>query len=39
VWIRIGNCTTDDIVQLLRRHHHDILRFGEQNEAIVLDLG
>jgi predicted nuclease of predicted toxin-antitoxin system len=28
VWIRLGNCTTDDIV-----------RFNEQKEATVLELG
>ena len=39
VWIRLGNCTTDDIVQLLRRHHEDIVRFNEQHEATVLELG
>ncbi len=39
VWIQLGNCTTDDIAQLLRRHHADIIRFSEQNEATVLELG
>ena len=39
VWIRLGNCTTDDITQLLRRRHEDIIRFNEQNEATVLELG
>ena len=39
VWIRLGNCTTDDVVQLLRRHHEDIIRFDGQNEATVLELG
>jgi predicted nuclease of predicted toxin-antitoxin system len=39
VWIRLGNCTTDDIEQLLRRHHEDITRFDGQNEATVLELG
>src|SRR5713101_6309170 len=39
VWIRLGNCTTDDIAQLLRDRHNDIIRFNEQNEATVLELG
>jgi predicted nuclease of predicted toxin-antitoxin system len=39
VWIRLGNCTTDDIVQLLWRHREDIIRFDGQNEATVLELG
>ena len=31
--------TRDDIAQLLRRRHEDIIRFSEQNEATVLELG
>src|SRR5438874_485803 len=25
IWIRLGNCSTDDIAQLLRRRHADIM--------------
>lgn len=39
LWIRLGNCATEDIVQLLRRHHHDILRFAEQHETTIMELG
>ncbi len=39
IWIRFGNCTTDDVARLLRRHHDDIVRFNEQSEASVLELG
>ena len=39
VWIRLGNCTTDDIARLLRRRHDDIIRFDEQDETTVLELG
>jgi predicted nuclease of predicted toxin-antitoxin system len=39
VWIRLGNCTTDDIMQLLWRHREDIIRFEGQSEATVLELG
>ena len=39
IWVRLGNCATDDIAQLLRRHHDDIGRFDEQSEATVLELG
>ena len=39
IWIRLGNCTTGDIAQLLRRRHDDIIRFDEQDEATVLELG
>src|SRR3972149_6035097 len=39
IWVRLGNCTTDDVRQLLRRYHGDIIRFNEQSEATVLELG
>ena len=39
VWIRIGNCTTQDIARLLRGHRADIRRFVEQDEATFLELG
>lgn len=39
IWIRLGNCTTAEIAELLRRRHDDIIRFNEQNEATVLELG
>ena len=39
IWIRLGNCSTDDIARLLRRSYGDIMRFNEQDEATVLELG
>ena len=39
VWIRLGNSSTDDIARLLRRSYDDIMRFNEQDEATVLELG
>ena len=39
VWIRLGNCTTDDVAQLLRHRRTDIIRFDQQSEATVLELG
>ena len=39
IWIRLGNCTTDDVAQLLRRRHDDIIQFNAQDEATVLELG
>jgi predicted nuclease of predicted toxin-antitoxin system len=39
VWIQLGNCSTDDIAQLLRRRHADIIGFSEHDEATVLELG
>jgi predicted nuclease of predicted toxin-antitoxin system len=38
VWIRQGNCPTEEIARLLRGHRDEIVRFSEQNEATVLDL-
>jgi predicted nuclease of predicted toxin-antitoxin system len=38
VWIQLGNCTTEDVAQLLRRHRDVIMRFAEQQEATVLEL-
>lgn len=39
VWIRLGNCATSDIAQLLRRHHDAIQSFDAQAEATFLSLG
>ncbi len=39
VWIRTGNCTTEEIEDLLHRHSVAILRFSEDPEAAFLELG
>lgn len=39
VWLRLGNCTTQEIVDLLRRHVADIGRFATQDEVAFLELG
>lgn len=39
VWLRLGNCTTDDVVALLRRHLRDVLHFVQHEEATFLALG
>ena len=38
VWIRAGNCTTDRIAQLLRRHREDLKVFSDDPEASFLIL-
>lgn len=38
-WIRLGNCGTRDVADLLRLHRESILRFVEQDEATFLALG
>jgi len=39
VWLRIGNCTTAELVQILREHHTGIEAFGRQGEATFLVVG
>lgn len=39
VWLRIGNCTTEDVAKLLRRHAVDIQQFAHQTRATFLELG
>ena len=39
VWLRLGNCSTDDVAVTLRNHRDDIREFAEQSEATFLELG
>ena len=39
VWVRLGNCRTVDVANLLRSRYEDIVRFDAQDEATVLELG
>lgn len=39
VWIRLGNCTTQHVADMLRGHYRSVLRFAEQDEATFLILG
>ncbi len=39
VWLRLGNCTTETVADLLRRHQSDLRIFTEQSEATFLALG
>ena len=39
VWLRLGNCTTEDVARLLRQHVVDLQTFAEQAEATFLELG
>ena len=38
IWLRIGNCTTGQIVQLLRKHASAISAFGASTDSDVLTL-
>ena len=39
VWVRLGNGTTVDIEQALRRHHTDLLNFDTNEEGAFLIVG
>ncbi|MCF7802108.1 MAG: DUF5615 family PIN-like protein [Candidatus Marinimicrobia bacterium] len=38
IWIQRGNCSTDDIIAILRTHVEDIQSFGESTETAFLEL-
>ena len=38
IWIRLGNCTSHQIVNLLKTHHQIIEGFFEDDEAGILEL-
>ncbi len=38
LWLRLGNCTTDDIEQMLRRAHPEIVAFLSDPHLGVLEL-
>ena len=38
VWIRLGNCTTGDVVRLLEHHHRRLVEFDDQPETAFLAL-
>lgn len=39
VWLRLGNCTTEAVAQLLTRHEPALRSFADQDEAAFLALG
>lgn len=39
VWIRLGNCTTEDVARLLRLRADDVRAFADYPEAAFLELG
>lgn len=38
IWVRLGNCTTDDVEAVLRARHADILAFAADPAAALLVL-
>jgi predicted nuclease of predicted toxin-antitoxin system len=39
VWLRVGNCATDDVEQLVRKHWPRLLVFVDDPVAALLELG
>lgn len=39
VWIRRGNCSTDEIAAILRAHQADLIAFAEAEQVAFLALG
>jgi predicted nuclease of predicted toxin-antitoxin system len=39
VWVRRGNCTTDEIALLLRHHFDDLQTFARDEQAAFLAVG
>ena len=39
IWVRLGNCGTQEVADLLRRHVEDIRRFVAHGEVTFLALG
>jgi predicted nuclease of predicted toxin-antitoxin system len=39
VWLRVGNCTTDEIARLLRNRADELREFETHGEATFLELG
>ena len=38
IWVRLGNCTTDEVEAVLRARHTDIFAFGTDATAALLVL-
>jgi predicted nuclease of predicted toxin-antitoxin system len=39
IWVRSGNCSTDQIIRLLRSHAEDLERFATDSESSFLEIG
>ncbi|HEX2620822.1 MAG TPA: DUF5615 family PIN-like protein [Phototrophicaceae bacterium] len=38
IWIRLGNCTTTEMANLLQKHHQTITEFAQDASAGLLEL-
>ena len=39
IWLRVGNCTTEEVARVMRLRVADLQAFAEQTEATFLELG
>ena len=39
IWLRLGNCSTEDVERVLRAHAADIVAFEQDHDAALLILG
>jgi predicted nuclease of predicted toxin-antitoxin system len=39
VWLRLGNCTTREVLEVLRRHARDLVAFDSDPTAAFMALG
>jgi len=38
IWIKIGNCRVNDIVQLLKENHHGMIEFLEDEFSAIFEI-
>ncbi len=38
IWLRLGNCTTQMIVDALRKHHAEVMNFANDADAGLLEI-
>jgi predicted nuclease of predicted toxin-antitoxin system len=36
IWLRLGNCTRNELLALIQRHEHDILAFESSREFVLI---
>ena len=39
IWIRRGNCSTEEVIAILREHHAELLAFDGDEDSAFLALG
>ena len=36
IWLRLGNCTRDELLALIQRHERDMFAFEKSNESVLV---